>query len=125
VLVATFAGLALLLAMIGVFGVLAYSVQQRWREFGVRIALGATMGHVLALVAAAAAKVVGVGIAIGLIAAAALSSSLSAFLFDVQPWDAVTFASVAGVLALTGAVAALAPALRASRVDPVVAFRND
>jgi putative ABC transport system permease protein len=125
VLVATFAGLALLLAMIGVFGVLAYAVQQRWREFGVRIALGASMGHVLALVAGAAARVVGVGVIVGLATAAALARTISAFLYGVEPLDMMTFAAVATVLALTGAVAALAPALRATRVNPVIAFRND
>jgi putative ABC transport system permease protein len=125
VLVATFATLALVLAMIGVFGVLAYSVQQRWREFGVRIALGASVGQVLRLVAGAAARVVGVGIGLGLVAAAALASSISAFLFGVQPIDPLTFAAVALVLAVTAALAAAAPAWRASRVDPVVAFRND
>jgi putative ABC transport system permease protein len=124
-LVATFAGLALLLAMVGVFGVLAYSVQQRWREFGVRIALGASMGHVLGLVAGAGIRVIGAGVVIGLVAAAALTRFISTFLFGVQPWDMLTIVGVVGLLALTGAVAALVPALRAARVDPVIAFRND
>jgi putative ABC transport system permease protein len=124
-LVTAFAGLALLLAMVGVFGVLAYSVQQRWREFGVRIALGASVGHVLGLVGRAAVGVLGVGLVVGLLGAVALARFVSSFLFGVQPWDAVTFGAVAAVLAVTGAVAALAPALRAARVDPVIAFRND
>jgi putative ABC transport system permease protein len=124
-LVATFAGLALLLAMVGVFGVLAYSVQQRWREFGVRIALGASAGHVIGIVGRAAVGVVGVGLVVGLLAAMALARFISSFLFGVQPWDVVTFGAVTAVLALTGAVAALAPAFRAARVDPVIAFRND
>jgi putative ABC transport system permease protein len=124
-LVTTFAGLALLLAMIGVFGVLAYSVQQRWREFGVRMALGASVGHVLGLVGRAAIGMVGVGLLVGLLAAMGLARFVSSFLFGVQPWDLVTFSTVAAVLAVTGAVAALAPALRAARVDPVIAFRND
>jgi putative ABC transport system permease protein len=124
-LVGTFAALALLLAMIGVFGVLAYSVQQRWREFGVRIALGASVGHVLGLVGRSAAGMVGVGLVVGLLAAMALARLVSSFLFGVQPWDVVTFGAVAAVLAVTGAVAALAPALRAARVDPVIAFRNE
>jgi putative ABC transport system permease protein len=124
-LVTTFAGLALLLAMVGVFGVLAYSVQQRWREFGVRIALGASVGHVLGLVGRAAVGVVGAGLVVGLLGAMALARFVSAFLFGVQPWDVVTFGTVTAVLAVTGAVAALAPALRAARVDPVIAFRND
>ena len=124
-LVTTFAGLALVLAMVGVFGVLAYSVQQRWREFGVRIALGASVGHVLGIVGRAAAGMVGVGLVVGLIGAMALARFVSSFLFGVQPWDVVTFGAVAAVLAVTGVVAALVPALRAARVDPVIAFRND
>ena len=68
---------------------------------------------------------VGVGLLVGLLAAMALARFVSSFLFGVQPWDLVTFSTVAAVLAVTGAVAALAPALRAARVDPVIAFRND
>jgi putative ABC transport system permease protein len=124
-LVGTFAVLALVLAMIGVFGVLAYSVQQRWREFAVRIALGASRQNVLGLVAGGAARVIALGAAIGLAAAAALGQLISAFLFGVQPLDPVTFAAVAVVLALTAAIAAAAPALRAMRVDPAAAFRSE
>jgi putative ABC transport system permease protein len=83
ILVMTFAALALVLAMVGVFGVLAYSVQQRVREFGVRIALGASTRQVLGLVLGGAARVVGIGAVIGLIAAAVLSRSISAFLFAI------------------------------------------
>jgi putative ABC transport system permease protein len=101
------------------------SVQQRVREFGVRIALGASTRQVLGLVLGGAARVVGVGAVIGLIAAAILSRSISAFLFGVEPLDPLTFGSVAIVLALTAALASAAPALRAARVDPVVAFRNE
>jgi putative ABC transport system permease protein len=124
-LVMTFAGLALMLAMVGVFGIIAYSVQQRMREFGVRIALGASTGTVLGLVLRGAARMVGIGAAIGLVAAALLAQSISAFLFGVQPLDPVTFVSVAGVLLLTATAAALVPALRAARVDPVQAFRTE
>jgi putative ABC transport system permease protein len=124
-LVMTFAALALVLAMVGVFGVLAYSVQQRVREFGVRIALGASTRQVLGLVLGGAARVVGVGAVVGLIAAAVLSRSISAFLFGVEPLDPVTFGLVAIVLALTAALASVVPALRAARVDPVVAFRSE
>ena len=124
-LVGTFAGLALILAMVGVFGVLAYSVQQRWREFGVRIALGASRGVVLRLVAAGAVRLVGVGAAIGLAAAAALGQLISSFLFGVEPLDLVTYASVAIVIATTAVVATAAPALRATRVDPAVTFRAE
>jgi putative ABC transport system permease protein len=125
VMVSTFAGLALLLAMVGVFGVLAYSVQQRSREFGVRIAFGATTTDVLGLVLGSVARVIVVGVAVGLVAAPALGQSIATFLFGVQPLDPVTFASVAAVLTLTAAVATAAPALRATRIDPVVAFRNE
>jgi putative ABC transport system permease protein len=124
-LVMTFAGLALMLAMVGVFGIIAYSVQQRMREFGVRIALGASTSTVLRLVLRGAARMVGVGAVVGLVAAALLSQSISAFLFGVQPLDPVTFVTVAVVLMLTATVAALIPALRAARVNPVQAFRSE
>ena len=124
-LVMTFAGLALMLAMVGVFGIIAYSVQQRMREFGVRIALGASTSTVLGLVFRGAARMVGVGAVIGLVTAALLSQSISAFLFGVQPLDPVTFVTVAVVLMLTATVAALIPAVRAARVNPVQAFRGE
>jgi putative ABC transport system permease protein len=80
---------------------------------------------VLRLVGRAAVGVVGAGLVVGLLGAMALTRFVSSFLFGVQPWDLITFGTVAAVLAVTGAVAALAPALRAARVDPVIAFRND
>jgi len=125
VLVMTFASLALLLAMVGVFGVLGYAVQQRWREFGVRIALGATTRDVLGLVLASASRLVLTGAIIGLAIAAASARAISSFLFGVQPLDPITFGAVAVVLTVTAAIAVAAPALRATRVDPVVAFRAD
>ena len=125
VLIGTFALLALMLAMVGVFGVLAYSVQQRTREFGVRIALGAGAMNVLGLVLGSAARVIGVGVAIGLVLAFAFAQSVATFLFGVQPRDPVTFASVGAVLVVTAMVACAVPALRAVRVDPVEAFRSE
>ena len=98
VAVVTFAGLALLLAMVGVFGVMAYSIQQRLREFGVRMALGATRGDMLQLVLGSAAGVVASGAAIGLVLAALLSRLLETVLFGVQPLDPATFAAVIAVL---------------------------
>jgi putative ABC transport system permease protein len=125
VLVGTFAVLALALALVGVFGLIGYSVQQRLREFGVRVALGATGASVIALVLADARRVVAAGLVLGLAAAAALAQSIGSFLFGVQPLDVVTFVSVAVVLGLSAALAAAVPALRAARVDPVEAFRNE
>jgi putative ABC transport system permease protein len=124
-LVGAFAVLALTLALVGVFGVLAYSVQQRTREFGVRIALGASGASLLRLVLSSAGGVVGIGVAIGLVLAAVLSRSISTFLFGVQPIDPMTFLLVPLVLVATAAIAVAAPAWRASRVDPVIAFRSE
>jgi putative ABC transport system permease protein len=125
VLIGTFALLALMLAMVGVFGVLAYSVQQRTREFGVRIALGASEMNVLGLVLENASRVIGTGVVIGLALAFAFAQTVASFLFGVEPRDPVTFASVGAVLVLTAIVACAIPALRAVRVDPVEAFRNE
>jgi putative ABC transport system permease protein len=124
-IVATFAGLALVLAMIGVFGVLAYSVQQRRREFGVRVALGASSPSILWLVLGRAGRLIAAGGAIGLLLAFVLGRSIASFLFGVPPVDPVTFAGVALVVVLTAVVAAAAPAWRAARVDPAVMFRAD
>jgi putative ABC transport system permease protein len=125
VLVSMFGSLALMLAMVGVFGVLAYAVQQRTRELGVRIALGATPGSVLRLVLSGAGSVVAIGVFAGMLLAAGLGQAIRSFLFGVQPLDWSTFATVGGLLIVTATLAAAAPALRATRVDPVVAFRND
>ena len=124
-LVGTFAALALALAMIGVFGVLAYSVQQRQREFGVRVALGASSPSILWLVLGNAGRLISAGGIIGLVLALALGRSISAFLFGVPPVDPVTFASVGLLVVLTAAAASAAPAWRAARVDPVLMFRAD
>jgi putative ABC transport system permease protein len=125
VIVGTFASLALVLAMVGIFGVLAYSVEQRTRELGVRIALGATAASVLRLILGNASRVVAMGAIVGLAAAAVLSRAMSTFLFGVEPLDPLTFASVGLLLALTAAIATLAPAWRATRVDPATAFRDE
>jgi ABC-type antimicrobial peptide transport system permease subunit len=123
VLVTTFAGLALALAMVGVFGVLAYSVQQRVRELGLRRALGASGADVFRLIAGSAARVIGAGAAIGLILAAGLGRFLSTVLFGVQPLDPMTFVAVPALLALTAAVSMAWPVWRAIHVDPAVALR--
>jgi putative ABC transport system permease protein len=108
-----------------VFGILAYSVRQRVRDFGVRRALGATTGDVLRLVIGSAARLIATGAVIGLVLAAALGRLLATVLFGVQPLDPITFASVTTVLALTTALAIAGPAWRAARIDPAVALRGE
>jgi putative ABC transport system permease protein len=125
VLVTTFAGLALLLAMVGIFGVLAYTVQQRVRDFGLRRALGATSTDVLRLVASSAARVIAAGAAVGLASAVVLSRLITTMLFGVEPLDPATFAFVGVALVVTAAVAVAGPAWRATRIDPAVALRTD
>jgi putative ABC transport system permease protein len=123
VLLGAFAGIALLLAAVGLFGVMAYSVAQRTQEIGVRMALGARPAGVVAMVLRD-----GMGLAlIGLIAGAAASAGLGRFLatqlYGVKPTDIPTFAGVALVLLTTAAVAVILPARRAARIEPVVALR--
>lgn len=124
VMVGAFAALALVLAMVGVFGILAYSVQQRIRDFGVRRALGASTGDVLRLVLSSAVRVIATGAVIGLILAALSGRLIATMLFGVQPLDVPTFALVAVVLVLTAAAAIAGPAWRAAKIDPAVALRS-
>ena len=124
VLVMTFAMLALTLAMVGVFGTVAYTVQQRIREFGLRMALGAGASSVFGLVMRGALRVVAVGVLIGLVLAAATSRLISSMLFQVEPLDTATFAAVTSVLVVTAVAATLPPAWRATRVDPMVTLRE-
>ena len=125
VLVGTFAALALALAMVGVFGVLAYSVQQRVREFGVRMAMGASGSDVIRLVVGSAARLTVIGVAIGLVGAAVSSRWLATLVFPIAPLDPLTFAVVPLVIVIAAIVAVAAPAWRAIHVDPVVAFRSE
>jgi putative ABC transport system permease protein len=125
VLVLTFAALALLLAMVGVFGTLAYTVQQRVREFGLRMALGASAASVWRLVAGSAALMITVGVAIGLLLAAASGRLLASMLFGVQPLDGRTFTIVTVLLAVTALLSIAAPAWRATRVDPARTLRAE
>jgi putative ABC transport system permease protein len=124
VMVAAFAALAVALAMVGVFGVLAYSVQQRIRDFGVRRALGASSGDVMRLVFGSAIKVVGAGAVIGVALAAATGRLISTMLFGVQPLDLTTFGLVFLIMAITAALAIAGPAWRAARIDPAAALRS-
>lgn len=125
ILVMAFAGLALLLAMVGLFGILAYSVQQRVREFGVRKALGAGTREVLRPLVSDALRVIAAGAAIGLASCALIGQLLDGLLFGVRPLDPVTLAAVPLVLLLTALLAVAAPAWRALRIDPATALRGE
>jgi putative ABC transport system permease protein len=125
VLVTAFAGLALVLAMVGLFGILAYSVQRRVRDLGVRRALGATTGDVVRAVLGGAAQVVAAGMLAGIALSVVLGRVMESMLFGVQPLDPLTFVLVAAVLGLTALVAVAGPAWKATRVDPVVALRTE
>ena len=124
-LLSAFAGLALLLAALGIYGVISYSVSQRTRELGIRIALGATQDRVVRLVLGQGVTLTVVGVALGLVGAYWLVSLLATLLFHVDPADGVTFAAVATVLIGVASLATYVPARRAARVDPVIAMRAD
>jgi len=124
-LVGAFAALALMLAAVGIFGVLAFSVGRRAREFGIRLALGARTHDVLRLVLGSALEMTAAGVAIGLAAAAVLTRFLGTLLFAVKPTDPVTFLVTAAVLASAALVACALPAWRATRVDPAVTLRQE
>jgi predicted permease len=120
-----FAGLALLLASVGIYGVVSYAVGQQMREFGIRRALGATPADVLRLVLRRGATLVGAGIAIGLVGAFGLTRMMQALLFGVTPSDLPTYAAVAALLLAVGGLACYLPARRAMRADPVAALRAE
>jgi putative ABC transport system permease protein len=124
-LLVAFAAMALLLSLIGIYGVTAYAVSRRTAEIGLRMALGAAPGRVARMVVAESAARIGVGVAVGLGLAFALARLLTTLLFETQPTDALTFTAVPLLLVLVAALSTLLPALRASRVDPVVALRCD
>ena len=125
VLLTIFAGAALLLAAVGIYGVVAYSVTQRTQEIGIRIALGAQRGDVLRMVVGQAMLLTIAGIAAGATGAFALTRLMTKLLFNVGPGDPLTFAAVAGLLAAVTALASYLPGRRATRVDPVVALRTE
>ena len=114
-----------MLATLGIAGVVAYSVGRRTREIGLRVALGATRGSILSLVLREGLIYAGLGVAAGVGLALGLTRLMSSLLFGVEATDSVTFVSVTGVVAVVSAAASLLPALRATRVDPMVALRNE
>ena len=124
-LLGVFAGLALALSAIGIYGVLSYVVSRRTREIGIRVAIGAGRAQVLRLVLGSGVGLSLVGIVIGLAVAASLSRLMTTLLHDVQPGDPATFAAVAVILTAVAIAASLVPAWRATRVDPVRAQKAE
>jgi len=125
VLLGVFAGVAGLLAAIGVYGVLAYAVVQRTQEIGIRMALGARRGQVLALVLRKGVLLMAIGIGLGLVGAAAGTRLLHGMLFGITPLDPKTFMAVSLMFGLVATFACYVPAHRATKVDPMVALRNE
>jgi predicted permease len=124
-LITGFAIVAVLLALVGLYGVVSYAVQQRTYEIGIRMALGAGVGGIVWLVGRQVAIPVLTGLAVGLAGAYGLSQSLESLLFEIEPTDPITFGAVAVLLLVTSAAAAIVPARRATRVDPVTALRSE
>jgi putative ABC transport system permease protein len=123
VLLAVFAGMALLLATIGIYGVIAYTVTQRTHEIGIRAALGASGRNLRTLVFRGGMKLAAIGLAIGLAGSLAVSRVLATLLFEVGARDPLTIAAVAFVLGAVAAAACFVPAMRATKVNPIVALR--
>jgi ABC-type antimicrobial peptide transport system permease subunit len=124
-LMSVFGGAALLLAAIGIYGLMAYSVAQRTQEIGIRLALGAHTSQLRRMVVWQGMRLAALGVAIGIAAAFGLTRLISAFLFGVTARDPLVFVGVPALLALVAFVAVWIPAMRASRVDPIVAMRAD
>jgi predicted permease len=125
VLLGFFAGLALLLTAVGLYGVMAYTVAQRTQEIGIRLALGASRGDVLRMVLARSFSITGVGLLVGVAGASALARLLSSLLYEVKSADPMTFVLVAVLLVVTSALASYLPARRAAEVEPMVALRDE
>ena len=124
-LLSFFATVALALAAIGIYGVMAFGVNRRTQEIGIRLSLGEGRSRVLRRIVREGAVLASIGIVIGAVGAMGLTRFLNSMLFEVNPLDPVTFGAVAGVSALIAVIASFVPALRASRLNPVVALRRE
>ena len=117
--------LAVFVASIGLYGVMSYLISQRTREFGIRVAVGASTGALLRLVLGQALKLVSIGISLGLVGAMVLAKSIAGLLYGITPFDTATFASMSLLLAVVAFAASYIPARRAASVDPMVALRYE
>jgi putative ABC transport system permease protein len=124
-LLGIFAGAALALAIIGLYGVMAYTVAQRSHEIGIRMALGAERGHVMKLIVGQGLKLVLLGLVLGIAGALAMTRFLKTMLFGISPTDPMTFGSIAVMLTAVALLACWIPARRATKVDPLVALRHE
>jgi ABC-type antimicrobial peptide transport system permease subunit len=124
-LVAVFAGLGLLLAMLGIYGVISYSVTRQKQEIGVRMALGASLGRVQKDVLFGTLKLTLTGIALGTTASLVSARLIASLLFSTSPWDAITYGSMMLALVAVALISGYLPARRASRINPVIALRGD
>jgi putative ABC transport system permease protein len=124
-LLALFAAVGLALTAIGLYGVMAYAVAQRTREFGIRLALGARPGEVLGLVLRGGLALIAAGLIVGIAAGALATRLVASALYGIDPFDPPTFAGVAVMLVTVAMVASYVPARRATRVDPIAALRSE
>ena len=124
-LLTIFAALAVMLAMAGVYGVVSFLVNQRTQEIGLRMALGAGTGNVMKMVLSQGVRMAAIGLLVGVAGAAAAAKSLQSMLFEVKPFDPLTYVAVVGLIAVVTVGACFLPAWRASRIDPMVALREE